>query len=193
MLNYFRNQGLNILFGTTCAALLVGCNSEPPTPSATEETETTEEATTTDNEETTTAENEDTDALTDPRTNLAESEAEQYLGSLNRGQQASFLIDGAFLDSVAELDLGLEEETDNYSYKAHSASLDTEVQMHAMPKIDGIKSYVSGVFVMTSEGQEGTTATILCASEESGIPEGELPYPSLSDGEPTCPDGFTAI
>lgn len=130
----------------------------------------------------------------DLQSTASQSEAKQVLGAINRAQQAFFLENEAFSGAIADLGLGIAEETDNYSYKAHAADLGAEVHMHAKPKVDGLKSYVSGVFVITSEAEALTTTdTILCESDAVGIPTDKLPYPSLSEGEPTCPEGFTAL
>ena len=46
-----------------------------------------------------------------------ESEAQTYIGSINRGQQAYFLESSDFADSLDKLGLGIQEETDNYKYE----------------------------------------------------------------------------
>lgn len=129
-----------------------------------------------------------------PVDNAIENEGKQILGAMNRGQQAFFLENETFAGAIADLGLGIAEETDNYLYEIHGTELDTEVHMYATPKVDGVKSYVSSVFIATIEGEEiAFPNAILCESDETGIPTEELPYPSLSDGEPTCPEGFTAL
>lgn len=123
-----------------------------------------------------------------------QSEAKQTLRAMNRGQQAYYLEYETFTAAIAELGLGVQEETDNYMYHAHSANPEVDVHMSAKPKIDGLKSYVSGVFSATVEGQDYVkTQAILCESDATGIPAEKLPYPFLSETEPTCPEGFTAL
>jgi len=43
-----------------------------------------------------------------------QSEAKQYTGAMNRGQQAYFLEKGSFADTYDNLRIGIKTQTDNY-------------------------------------------------------------------------------
>ena len=45
-----------------------------------------------------------------------QSQAKQYVGSMNRAQQARFAENGTFSTSVENLGLGIKTETTNYKY-----------------------------------------------------------------------------
>src|SRR4028119_463859 len=49
------------------------------------------------------------------------SEAKQCIASINRGQQAYYAEYGQFSDDITQLDLGLEDQTDDYDYTLASS------------------------------------------------------------------------
>jgi type IV pilus assembly protein PilA len=55
--------------------------------------------------------------LTSCTNKAKQSEPKQNVGALNRAQQAYFLENGKFSDSLSELGVGIKTETENYSYR----------------------------------------------------------------------------
>jgi hypothetical protein len=114
-----------------------------------------------------------------------ESEGKQYIGAMNRAQQAYFLEYAEFSDSIDKLGLGIEEETDNYRYSTEptpEASIN-----RATPKSEDLKAFVGGAFIVTPPGLDyQTTMAIVCeATEPNTIPE-----PPFAEGEEVfCAEG----
>ena len=46
----------------------------------------------------------------------ANSEAKQYIGTMNRAQQAFYIENDKFADELSKLDIRIDSETENYSY-----------------------------------------------------------------------------
>lgn len=95
------------------------------------------------------------------------SEAKQYVGSMNRGQQAYYLENGVFASTVENLGLGVVTQTTNYTYSLRRAS-DAAYQ-YGISRKDPLRSYVGGVFRGTIPNTtEVTTLAILCEAESLG-------------------------
>ena len=114
-----------------------------------------------------------------------EAEAETYTGAMNRGQQAYYLENTAFANTVEDLYLGIQEETEDYQYSV--STTDMASFNYAISKNGEFKSFVGGVFVM----EDDITQSIVCAADAPGTAEpGE---PSLQDTELVCPEGTTQV
>ena len=74
--------------------------------------------------------------------NAKQSEAKQYVGSMNRAQQAYFYENNALATSVDALGLGIKTETNNYKYSLRVTK--TASFHYAASKT--LKNYVGGVF-----------------------------------------------
>ena len=129
------------------------------------------------------------------------SEGKTYVGTMNRGQQAFWLENGAFGKSIPVLGLGISEETNNYKYELQSFNFVS--YQYAIPKNDKAKGFVGAVFVLPESSQDLQTAdkaktqavkqqlatfTILCESPDMGVTT-RLPKPFLQNGKPTCAEG----
>jgi hypothetical protein len=130
---------------------------------------------------------------------------------MGSAQQAFWLENGAFGRSLSALEIGIEEETDNYKYDLQSFGL---VAYHyGVPKNDNLKNFVGAVFVVPEKAQtsqnvnqqaspksstkpitkkELTTVTILCESPSLGV-KTKLPKPSLENGIPKCAEGTVLV
>ncbi len=131
------------------------------------------------------------------------SEARTYVGTMNRGQQAFWLENGAF-GSIADLKIGIQEETINYKYEIESFNFVS--YQYAIPKNDKAKSFVGAVFVLPdhsqniqtidrsqAENQQLTTFAILCESLETSV-KTKLPKPFLNNnGKPACAQGTISL
>ncbi len=117
-----------------------------------------------------------------------QSEAKQYVGSMNRVQQAKFAENGIFSTSVDNLGLGIKTETNNYKYSVRAtkqAAFNYGVSKH---KIE--KSYVGGVFLFGA-GEAKTTSSILCKSDSPGTIKPAEPI--YQNGNIFCSPGTTQV
>ncbi|HEY9906784.1 MAG TPA: type IV pilin-like G/H family protein [Thermosynechococcaceae cyanobacterium] len=118
-----------------------------------------------------------------------ESEAKQYVGSMNRTQQAYLLENNVFASEISLLGLGISTDTNNYTYKTERAgdgkSFATNV---SYPKTTNLlRSHTGGVKVFTKTATQETTSTaILCQSKQpkAGATDGVVPGDAAT--EPTC-------
>ncbi len=129
-----------------------------------------------------------------------ESEAKQYVGSLNRSQQAYYLEKQDFIGATADigkLGLGIATNTQNYSYvlSAPAASNNTNVGNLAQPAKGAqatVRAYVGGVQVGTvAATSEATTLAVLCqgvkAPAAGGGPTGDIAGVVFANGgSPSC-------
>ncbi|WP_446389957.1 type IV pilin-like G/H family protein [Coleofasciculus sp. B1-GNL1-01] len=112
-----------------------------------------------------------------------ESEAKLYISSMNRAQQAYFLEESNFTDAIAELGLGFNTETENYTYSMHTNYL--SVINYAVSKKSKMKGYVGAVFLGDAAATgEMTTFAILCEAESPGTHR--PPAPIVEDGVIQC-------
>lgn len=118
-----------------------------------------------------------------------ESEGKQYVGSMNRAQQAYYLEGSRFTDDLDELGLGIASETTNYSYDIELINR-YQVVSTATPKKSTLRGFTGSVFVVNLEGSY-TTVTILCEANRSSL---EAPDPpTLIGGTPTCAPGSATL
>lgn len=126
------------------------------------------------------------------RNKAKESEAKQYVGSMNRAQQAIFIEKSAFATSVNALGLGIKTETTNYKYSVR-ATKQTAFN-YGVSKQKDLKSYVGGVFVIPANNFDSnpsknkiTTTSILCKADSAGTIK--PPEPTNQDGKIACATG----
>lgn len=125
-----------------------------------------------------------------------ESEGKQYVGSMNRAQQAYFLERQRFTSALVNLGLGIQSDTTNYSYSIHVFSGSNTLDLGTPPSESNtanltyyrsaiasvgsaqntgtLRSYVGALDVMLS--QSGLTTEgdgligVLCQSESPAAP-----------------------
>jgi type IV pilus assembly protein PilA len=78
-----------------------------------------------------------------------QSEAKAYVGSMNKGQQAYFIENDAFANSIEKLGIGIKTKTANYQYSLQTTpktafSYGVALKHTTKP----IKSYVGAVFLV---------------------------------------------
>ncbi|NJO42100.1 MAG: hypothetical protein HC769_01665 [Cyanobacteria bacterium CRU_2_1] len=120
-----------------------------------------------------------------------ESEARNYIGSLNRSQQAYQIENSTFSPDIQSLGIGVPTEDQNYLYRVYTLDDPGIAVMNAaIPKEPELRSYVGLVWVVDSRG---LTAALLCRSDASTIEEPNNPGMTNSvDGlELTCPEGYS--
>ncbi len=119
-----------------------------------------------------------------------QSEAKQYIGSMNRAQQAYFLGKSNFTNNIGELGLGISTETKNYTYSSHATLLSSI--NYGVSRQSDLKSYVGGVFLGDAEETgELTTFAILCETKDKGT--NRPPAPILEDGMLQCAPGTKSV
>jgi type IV pilus assembly protein PilA len=114
-----------------------------------------------------------------------QSEAKQYVGSMNRAQQAKFAENTAFSNSIDALGLGLKTETTNYKYSTRATK--QAAFNYGVSKQKTETSYVGGVFIVPAK----TTSAILCEADDRGTIEPAEPI--YQNGKVICGKGTTAV
>lgn len=114
-----------------------------------------------------------------------QSEAKQYIGSMNRAQQAKFAENDAFTNSIPDLGLGIKTETTNYKYSLRVTK--QAAFNYALSKHKTEKSYVGSVFIVPAK----TTSAILCEADDRGTIEPAEPI--YQNGKLICGKGTTAV
>ncbi len=100
-----------------------------------------------------------------------QSEAKQYVGTLNRLQQSNFAENGSFAQSLANLSNPVPSQTTNYTYGISAPSntgSTASAANYSSPTTNAgaVKAYTGGVFLTTNIGanSEANTTAILCES-----------------------------
>ncbi|MEG5018714.1 MULTISPECIES: type IV pilin-like G/H family protein [unclassified Microcoleus] len=122
-----------------------------------------------------------------------QSEAKQYVSSMNRAQQAFYAEYATFSSSIEKLGIGIKSETENYSYSIVLSNDNRWVQAIGLAKRDGLKNYTGIVSLIKSPNDESTsTQARLC---ESNQPSKELPGTPISTNSPDlqCPSGYSDV
>ncbi|MBS0017820.1 MAG: type IV pilin-like G/H family protein [Arthrospira sp. SH-MAG29] len=100
-----------------------------------------------------------------------QSEARTYVGSINRAQQARFMEAGEFTTQLAQLGLGIQSQTANYTYTLAIGDLGA-TDKGALAKGQGgdvLRSYVGLTFTGATGEGERTTFALLCESNDAGV------------------------
>lgn len=118
-------------------------------------------------------------------------EAKLYVGAMNRGQQAYYLENTVFTESIDELGVGIRQQTENYLYKINIAPSNTVVTNNGISRKPALKSYAGVPYLNTIPSPDGTigsvTITILCESPAAG--EGTEQTMNLA----SCPTGWIPL
>jgi len=119
-----------------------------------------------------------------------QSEAKQYISSLNKGQQAFYAERGTFVTDIAQLGslgLGLKSVTNNYTYALQPANGGVSATAKG---VTGLRHYAGGVTLVTAPGAEAaSTQTIIC--ETTTIPVGGV-TPAFAMAV-DCPANWTPV
>jgi type II secretion system protein G len=95
-----------------------------------------------------------------------ETEASTYVGSVNRGQQAYRLENSEFSDALANLDVGIDDSTEYYSYTITAAN-GLNAYMAATPNDVVLKGFKGCV----KADEDGGTGASLLRSEDNVPPD----------------------
>ncbi|MCW6051919.1 type IV pilin-like G/H family protein [Microcoleus sp. A2-C5] len=120
-----------------------------------------------------------------------QSEAKQYVSSINRAQQAYFGEKGAFSNSINPLAIGIKTETTNYNYSAIATK--NAAFSYGVSRSNNIRSYVGAVFLLpvSPANNDKTTVGILCEANSPG--KIQLPNPILQNNVPVCAAGSSEV
>jgi type II secretory pathway pseudopilin PulG len=132
-------------------------------------------------------------------------EARNNIGAINRAQQAFYLENNRFADSIKEAGVGIQTETDNYSYRIiqpmtpvqelnQSGSSNSEVLIRmaiAQGKKSELVNYLGVVYTVPDTSASGETKiitrAILCEMTKKPL---STTIPTIEDGDMRCPHGY---
>ncbi|MGD1928828.1 MAG: type IV pilin-like G/H family protein [Leptolyngbyaceae cyanobacterium] len=110
-----------------------------------------------------------------------ETEASQAIGALNRGQQAYYLEAVDFAPNISNLDVGVEQDTDNFAYTNGvgtagvdtgdgvfnvAASINDGAIIYAVPKNE-LRGFAGVTYVTTTGAGKQATVSNLCREKAS--------------------------
>lgn len=103
-----------------------------------------------------------------------QAEAETYIGSMNRAQQAYYLEEREFADALGPLELGL-TNTENYTYTVEGGGADSTT-VHNVATMTGpdLKGYEGSVWLDDGTGTadgNATTLARLCEGTPGAVPD----------------------
>jgi len=122
-----------------------------------------------------------------------QSEAKQYVSSINKGQQAYYAENTKFGSDVAILGLGLKTQTSNYTYQIGTTADGATTLGNPLESTKAaLKGYAGGVGLVTA-GEAKTTQSILCQVAGTGVGNATPPTITAGTTEITCPDGMEIV
>lgn len=124
-----------------------------------------------------------------------EAEAKAYVGSLLRAQQAYFIERGEFSPDIAALEVGINPETENYSYSLAPGDDGASVYVFAEPKESSTKGFAGAAYAVGESPATATTFTGICAGDEPGRVPPSPPALDIDLAEPevVCPPGSSDL
>lgn len=120
-----------------------------------------------------------------------QSEAKQYLASINKGQQAYYVENTVFGTNIEALGIGIKTVTSNYTYGAAGLANSAGATAGATPAT-GLKPYAAGVGLVGPANTDKTTQSILCEGAVGSTPAATNLTINGTDA-PVCAGGFTAV
>lgn len=123
-----------------------------------------------------------------------QSEAKQYVGTLNRVQQAHYLEKSEFAANLTALANPVPSGTNNYDYTIADSPLN--VISYGTSKAAALKSYAGMVAISVVEASsDATTTAVLCEANTPGATRATNPNAPAagSSDRPTCGDRTTAL
>jgi type IV pilus assembly protein PilA len=124
----------------------------------------------------------------------AATEALQVTGMMVRGQQAYYLEESIFAKNFKEIG-GSKDETPHYRYRIFpSSKSDTYVMVGAVPKRQGLPTYL-GLVNVEKVGQEWTTYGMVCRSTQAKAitPNWSMIAKPKPQSGFVCPAGFKGV
>ncbi|MGD2182033.1 type IV pilin-like G/H family protein [Lusitaniella coriacea] len=127
-------------------------------------------------------------------TKAKESEAKNYIGALNRAQQAHHIGENAFSSTLEPLGLGIPPESDYYRYQIEVQPDNQSAKATATPKDPTLKSFTGAVFIVKQGGESLTFAGVCQSDSHTAIPPA-MPTLNTTTAELTleCPPGSSNL
>ncbi len=126
-----------------------------------------------------------------------QSESKQYVGTLNRVQQAYYLEHSQFSPDLVKLANPVPEKTPNYDYTFSAVDeKSTHVVNYGTSKKEALKSYNGMVTIsVVTASSDATTTAVLCEANTPGAKQLADPKaPAEGTAErPTCDGAATAL
>jgi len=119
-----------------------------------------------------------------------ESEAKQYISSINKGQQAYYAEKSQFSSTIEEIGLGIRRETTNYKYTIINVDESKSI-VTATAKIKDLKSYTGAVFLVKDTDDTNTTKTAICVTDRSSQTPPNIPQ--LIGNDIQCSSGSVSL
>ncbi|HEY9651212.1 MAG TPA: type IV pilin-like G/H family protein [Coleofasciculaceae cyanobacterium] len=122
-----------------------------------------------------------------------QAEAKNNVGAMVRGQQAYQLEKGNFSQSIQDLGIVIQPETENYRYQIVPQSDKKSVMVTAQAKRETLKSYTGAVFIIKKDEKARTIAGI-CESDSPTTTPPTMPN-VVSNGTNSveCPPGSRSL
>jgi len=123
-----------------------------------------------------------------------QAEAKQYVGTLNRLQQAHYLEKNRFAANLTDLANPVPAETNSYQYTIAASPLDAT--NYGTSRAAALKSYAGMTAVsLVTESKDATTTAVLCEANIPGATPASNPNaPAAGTSDrPTCGDNTTAL
>jgi hypothetical protein len=117
-------------------------------------------------------------------------EALKYISLMTKLQSYRVKDGNKFSDTLEKLKIGLPKETNSYIYSIKIVGSDWAENI-AVPKVDGLKSYIGLVHSYKDKANQPETAWVLCVSEKNIrlVPSDFIRH-VIVDGYPLCPNGY---
>ncbi|QSJ16495.1 type IV pilin-like G/H family protein [Nostoc sp. UHCC 0702] len=128
----------------------------------------------------------------EPESNQPKSEAEVFIGTINRGQQAYYLENGKFSPTIKQLEVGIKPETENYRYRILNQGNQKQSKItvsNATAKKPELRSYTGVVFIKKVQGELLTQAAICETDKPSATPPVTPKIPIKESQVVECPRG----
>ncbi|MBD2384961.1 type IV pilin-like G/H family protein [Cylindrospermum sp. FACHB-282] len=144
-------------------------------------------------------------SLISSKTTLVSAEGKQYIGAMNRSQQANFLEYRNFASSIKDLRLGIKTQTPNYNYSTRVT--DKAAYNYAIARrkyVSGelferrtVKTYVGAVFVVptpkNSQNSQDEPSTIAIICQANSLTTSRPADPIYQNGVMSCGDGTSSL
>jgi len=126
-----------------------------------------------------------------------ESEASNYVGATNRGQQAYFLEELEFAPKLSDMEVAVPDTTKNFKYgKADGTvdeltSTDTELwtAVYAVPEAKVLKGFAGLVY----NNDDNSQTVLLCRDEDAGTDGVDFTLTDTEGKAGECPTGADSL
>lgn len=121
-----------------------------------------------------------------------ESEAKDYVNSINRGQQSNFQRHQKFIPDIQRItqEVAIKSQTSNYDYQVFLSEDDSVANVVAIPKRDSLKIYVGRV---TSQSNTTGVTTVAIRCKSLKLTNNFPSLPNVVGGNLECPTDYEVL